>query len=388
MSSFKHSVILVDDEEGIRRVLALVLKDLGYAVSTAPGGAEALEELAALSPQSLPDVVITDIKMPGMGGLELLQTIKERYPDIEVVMLTGHGDMELAIASLQRGAGDFLNKPVADAALEVALRRAVERREMRLNLRQHQENLERLVELRTRELIAAERFAAVGEAAASLAHSIKNIAGALEGTMFVLEKGLELDKREYFEEGWRMIRGDVARVSNLAVGLLELGRPYLASPALSSPARPLTDIALLLASRAAEDGVQLEVSLPDHADECLLDAGAVHQCLLNLALNALEAVTGRPDAAVHLALENMKKNGGIFLRYSVRDNGPGLPEGIIAGSSAGFTSSKATGNGIGIFSTRKLARAIGAELSFKSTSSGTLAYLDIVRECPQPLPGA
>lgn len=375
--SGKQHILLVDDEDGIRRVLGLVLKDFGYTVSTAPGGHEALAALAAMPADALPDIVLTDIKMPGLDGLGLLKAVKELYPELEVIMLTGHGDMDLAVASLRHGAGDFLNKPVSDDALEVALQRAAERREMRAALRRYSENLEQLVEQRTRELIEAERFAAVGETAASLAHSIKNIAGALEGTMYVLEKGLKLDRREYFEEGWQMVRGDVARLKALALGLLDLGSSEKIRPVPGPAARPLEEVAVLLRARAAEGGVRLEVSIDAPGKDFLLDAEAVHQCLFNLALNAVEAVSGRSGAAVWLSCELAKNGNASVLRYSVRDNGPGLPPAIASGEHFGFASTKASGSGIGLFSTRKLARAMGAELRFESGEQGTIACLEL-----------
>ena len=152
----KPSLLLVDDEEGIRLVMSMLLKDMGYAVSTASKGDEAL----TLYKERRPAIVISDIKMPGMDGIALLKEIKKFDPDAEVLLLTGHGDMELAVAGLRNGAGDFLNKPASDAALDVALERARRRITMREALRRHTEELEDLVARRTAELVQSERFAA------------------------------------------------------------------------------------------------------------------------------------------------------------------------------------------------------------------------------------
>ena len=125
------SILLVDDEEGIRTVLGISLADAGYDVTTAASGEEALARFA----ERKPDIVLTDIKMPGLSGLDLLERLKAADPEVEVIMLTGHGDMDLAIQSLKRDATDFLTKPVNDDMLEVALRRAGERISMRQRLR-------------------------------------------------------------------------------------------------------------------------------------------------------------------------------------------------------------------------------------------------------------
>ncbi|MFV9646994.1 MAG: response regulator, partial [Desulfobacterales bacterium] len=96
-------ILLIDDEEGIRKVLGITLEDIGYEVLSAENGEEALR----LFRKKAPPIVLTDIKMPGIDGIQVLKTIKEESPDTEVIMLTGHGDMELAIRSLKFDATDF-----------------------------------------------------------------------------------------------------------------------------------------------------------------------------------------------------------------------------------------------------------------------------------------
>ena len=122
-----NRVLLVDDEAGIRKVLGIALADSGYEVTTAENGEAALSLFRELKPP----IVLTDIKMPDMDGIELLQHIKAESPDTEVIMFTGHGDMELAIKSLKYDATDFVTKPINDEILEIALKRARERIHLR-----------------------------------------------------------------------------------------------------------------------------------------------------------------------------------------------------------------------------------------------------------------
>jgi DNA-binding NtrC family response regulator len=152
-------ILLVDDEAGIRKVLGISLTDLGYTVHAAENAAAALSIIDAVRPS----ITLTDIKMPGMDGIELLKAIKDRYPETEVIMLTGHGDMDLAIESLKFRATDFITKPISEDALTIALQRAGERLEMRRQLKAYTENLEHLVEEKSRQLLEAERLAAVGK---------------------------------------------------------------------------------------------------------------------------------------------------------------------------------------------------------------------------------
>ena len=100
----KKTILLVDDEPDVREVLRLPLSDLGYRIREAETGKQAMEIFKVMQPC----LVLTDIKMPGMDGIELLQKIKHENPETEVIMITGHGDTELAIRSLKNNATDFI----------------------------------------------------------------------------------------------------------------------------------------------------------------------------------------------------------------------------------------------------------------------------------------
>jgi len=116
-------IVLIDDEEDIREVMALALQDAGYTVGTAADGMAGL----LLCDDTSPQIVITDIRMPGIDGLQVLEILKKKYPDIEVIVATAFGEMDLAIRALQLDASDFITKPISDEALYLALRRAQER---------------------------------------------------------------------------------------------------------------------------------------------------------------------------------------------------------------------------------------------------------------------
>ncbi len=175
----QEKILLVDDEEGIRKVLDISLSDIGYKVYTAGNGEEAFKVFEEVNPP----IVLTDIKMPGMDGIELLRKIKKTSPNTEVIMITGHGDMDLAVRSLKYEAVDFVTKPINDDALEIALKRAHEKISMRKKLREYTENLETLVKEKSARLIELERQAAVGQAIEGLSDAMKSIGGDLENGM-------------------------------------------------------------------------------------------------------------------------------------------------------------------------------------------------------------
>ncbi|RPH84621.1 MAG: response regulator, partial [Desulfobacteraceae bacterium] len=144
----KPKILLIDDEEGIRKLLGISLRDAGYPVSIASDG----ERGIALFQEESPEIILTDLKMPGLDGIEVLRRIKAMSPDTEVIVITGHGEMELAIQSLQLDASDFITKPIHDEALFVALRRAEEKLAMRRVLKHYNEDLKNKVREATEEL--------------------------------------------------------------------------------------------------------------------------------------------------------------------------------------------------------------------------------------------
>ncbi len=118
-----RSILVIDDEQPTLEMLALLLEAQGYNVLTAADGSAGM---AAFERHS-PPMVLTDIKMPGIDGLEVLRRIKAKSPATEVIVITGHGDVDLAMAALNLKATDFIDKPISQAALQAALRRSEER---------------------------------------------------------------------------------------------------------------------------------------------------------------------------------------------------------------------------------------------------------------------
>ena len=120
-------LLLVDDDEAFRKVLARELTRLGYEVATADSGGAALERIAAREP----DVVLLDLRLPDRDGLEVLEAIRGTSPGTDVIMLTGHGSIDTAIQSIRAGAFDYVAKPCPLDELEVRIHRALERQSLR-----------------------------------------------------------------------------------------------------------------------------------------------------------------------------------------------------------------------------------------------------------------
>ncbi|SDB37547.1 PAS domain S-box-containing protein [Desulfonatronum thiosulfatophilum] len=169
-------ILLVDDEEGIRRFLGLTLMEMGYDVKTAENGEVALQVYREFQPS----IVLSDIKMPVMDGIELLRHLRSEYPDVEVIIITGHGDLDLAIEALKHEAADFITKPINEDVLEISLNRVGEKLSMKRQLKDYTENLERLVDEKTQRIVELERQTAAGQMVEKFSTILSSISTEVE----------------------------------------------------------------------------------------------------------------------------------------------------------------------------------------------------------------
>lgn len=139
MSAKPIRILTIDDEQLILEVIAAFLEDNGYEVLQATDGQTGLD----LIPQEQPDLVLCDLRMPGLDGLKVLGAVTRDYPDLPILVVSGLGGMSDAIQALKLGAWDYVTKPIEDMAiLEHAITHALERARLRRENREHREHLE------------------------------------------------------------------------------------------------------------------------------------------------------------------------------------------------------------------------------------------------------
>ena len=124
----KGRVLIVDDEPNARSALAELLREEGYTVDTAADGFKALPKLEELAP----DVIVTDLKMPGLDGLGLMKKALAEDPERAVIVMTAFGAVDTAVSAMRQGAADYLTKPINFEELSVVIERAIERRRLRV----------------------------------------------------------------------------------------------------------------------------------------------------------------------------------------------------------------------------------------------------------------
>ena len=141
-------ILIIDDEEGIRKLLSISLKSEGYDVITAEDGKSGIDFFE----KENPSIILTDFQMPGMNGIDVLRRVKQINPDVEVIILTAYGDMDLAVKSLQLEASDFITKPINEHALSKAIGHAEAKLKIKQTLKDYTYHLEKAVKDKSEEL--------------------------------------------------------------------------------------------------------------------------------------------------------------------------------------------------------------------------------------------
>ncbi|MBW1980660.1 MAG: response regulator [Deltaproteobacteria bacterium] len=322
-----QKLLLVDDEEGIRKVLSIALQDAGYQVLSAPDGEAGLE----LFRREHPALVVTDIKMPGMDGIALLRHIKAESPDTEVIVITGHGDIEVAIKALQLKASDFITKPIHDEALTVALKRAEEKLRLRRELQESQ-----------RQVLHAEKIASLGRLAAGVAHEINNpLAGILIYAEMLMK---EMEDNNPWRQDLAEIITQTLRCKQITNRLLEFSRQSLGRKIRFDVNFTVEQAVAMLEHQAIFHNIFIDLDLQQDMPPLVGDPDEFQQVVTNLLLNAADAMEGRG----RIAISTWDHAGSREIVLRVEDTGPGIPQDLADKIFEPFVTTKPSGTGTGL----------------------------------------
>jgi signal transduction histidine kinase len=372
-------ILLVDDEEDIRDVLGVSLADMGYPVLPAENAEEALH----VFDQQRPPIIMTDIKMPGMDGIELLREIKRRNPDTEVVMITGHGDMDLAIKSLKYEATDFITKPINVDALEIALKRVRDKILMNRQLKEYTESLENLVREKTE---LQDHLSSLGLMIGSISHGIKGLLTGLDGGMYLVESGFTKENQAQIKEGWQTVKLMVERIRKLTLDILYYAKERDLKWERINAFSFAADVARMVEAKIAQQGITFATDLDETIGDFEIDPGYVHSALMNILENAIDAC-GRDDGKAEHEIGFGIRQDTNHILFEVSDNGVGMDRETVAKLFTPFFSSKGRkGTGLGLYISEKIIRQHGGVIRVRSNpGQGTLFTIKIPKTPPESL---
>jgi signal transduction histidine kinase len=343
----QFTILVVDDEVDIREVLEIALMDMGHQVLLAPDGKKALE----LFEDQHPSIVITDIKMPVMGGIELLKQVKRRSPDTQVIMITGHGDMDLTIDSLKFGATDFITKPVNVDILELAVTKAVDQLIAQQKLVEYTQKLELLVLEKSK---LTDHLSSLGLMLGTVSHNIKGLLTNLDGGLFIARSGLKKKNFDDISEGLELLSQAVEKIKQLIMDILL----YSKERSMDIQSVPLDqfvkDIRETMKMKLASHSIDFQVASESAPETLNLDPSSMMSALVNILDNAVDACVEdkeKEDHHISLTIEGKKDR----LVIKVQDDGCGMDVETKAKIFDLFFSSKQVkGTGFGLFIARNI----------------------------------
>ncbi len=315
-------VLVVDDEKEIRAFLDKALSRLGgFHVDLAASGEEALHRL-----EKEPfDLVLTDLKMPKMDGLQLIAEIAKSKPETLTIMMTGHGSIDSALEAMKLGASDYITKPLNLDEMILRLRKVLEEKQRFVRLKDFADQLERTnQELRKIDSMKSE-FVSVAS------HELRTPLAAIKNAVQLILSGKTGEINENQTKFLSMAERNINRLTNILSDLLNLSRIESGKIELKFENIDLKNVVDLAASslrpHAGVKSIQIEVEIPESLPAVYGDQDKIEQILTNLIGNAVKFT---PDGGKILIsaepISHDQKDGyGNMVAISVKDTGIGIP---------------------------------------------------------------
>ena len=359
-------LLLVDDEIDFRQTLANRLRKRGLTPEQAGSG----EECLSILEQKSMDVVVLDVKMPGINGIEVLEHIKKKYPKTEVILLTGHASTRDGVEGIKSGAFDYLTKPIEVEHLLGKIKQASEKISRAEKIRQWEQKL-REVEFRAKmaqQMMATERLASLGTLATGVAHEINNPLAIIKesaGYMRLIlkrEELAEMPRKQDFELALTKIEGGVERARRITHQLLGAARKD-DSVVSEVNLRELVNEAVQLVYReAANKDIEIIQETDPSLNAIWSYSYQLRQVLINLLTNAIHATDS--GGRITIILESVGDEAAL----TVRDTGEGIPRENLERIFEPFFTTKSPdeGTGLGLFVTRGIIEKLGGSVSVES----------------------
>ncbi|HEY8494228.1 MAG TPA: hybrid sensor histidine kinase/response regulator [Myxococcota bacterium] len=372
MPARRPQILVVDDEPRALELLVRSLRRVGDVVT-----AESADQALALQAERAFDLVISDQRMPGLNGVELLTRVAERDENVGRILLTGYTDLETTVEAINKGrVHAYLHKPCSPPDLLATVTTVLQRvglarenqRLLSVVTEQNAQLAETLETLRKAQgkLVASERLAAIGRMGAMIVHDLRGPLAAIRAAGADVRREGEKRADAQLQELGAEVLEEAARLERMCNELLEIAsvneRPVVLRQALIDDA-----VAAALSELSHEAGVQgVEIDLDLRANALVaFDEGALRRSLHNLARNAFEAM---PDGG-RLTVRSVREDERVVL--SLAYTGPAIPPEMaerLFEPFAGF--GKPAGCGLGLAVVKKLVEDMGGTIQVAKAEGG------------------
>lgn len=356
-------VLIVDDEEDLCQYLKLMIsKKASYDVDTATDGEMAFEKIK----NDRFNLVISDINMPKMDGIELLTNIKNYDPDIEVIMLTGKSSLETAVQALQIKAFDYIEKPVESRKLLVAMGNALGKQRLNFELKsvlervsKERQELKAQVEQQSADLARKERLALTGAVAATLTGELlRPVEQFAKGLTSILESKDDAARVEQLVAELRPGAERMQEVLNEIVTFSEQVRPEITPVDVSTFFKDLTEY-----HAGLHPEVEFELSGLSEGVTVSADSGLLARAFGSIIENSCDAMNNTGKLTIQVG----KDDGSLKVVF--RDSGTGFPADKLDKVFLPFFTTK-SGSGLGMTITKRIIEDHAGEIQAENAEGG------------------
>ena len=364
----KVHILVVDSQPDMRDMLADVLEDEGYRVTTAANGYEALEKVRAISF----NIVIIDVKMPGLNSMELVRKLREADSKLTIIIMTGYSSLETSVEAVRTGVYDYITKPFQVEEMLLAIKRAVKEQEL---LRENKklagelEEAERNLKESRERLYRSEKSANIGRLAAGISHELKNLLGIINVVAHCLKKKVDKDD-EKATKYLRTIEKDVNHANQLILNLLSLSRPGKDGPRLIDINELLKETLTLVEHQLSLQNIKVMAEYDSSLPQAPVEINQIKQVFTNIIFNAQEAMPlgGELHIATHFKKAPLELNGSSTIEIKFEDTGYGIPENNLPRIFEPFfsTSDREEKSGLGLPISRDIVRRHDGDIEVRS----------------------
>ena len=371
------TVLVVDDEVGPRESLRLILTP-SYRVVLAKDGEEALERFET----DAPDMIISDIRMPRLGGIELLKKVKEQSPETPFILLTGYGTLETAQEAVRTGAFDYISKPYNVEDIRKVVAKAFEETRKKQDMDQALNRLQNTNMLLEASLQELDQKAALGDLSAEVIHDLNNPICALQGYVELLE--CTLAEQNGFHESEEkevlgIIKHQAERCIQLTRRFLDYARTSKQRWGCGNINELIEDTLFVFQARLRMLNVNIEKDFDATVPNCWLQTTQSQQVFYNLISNALQAMEDQDtprqiEISTQVIRSQSAGSESAYVRIVIKDSGPGIPEEHLGDIFNSFftTKPKGKGTGLGLSISRGIARDHKGDITVEtSPENGT-----------------
>jgi signal transduction histidine kinase len=363
----RPKILIIDDELGPRESIRMSLESF-YECLAVDDGFKGLDALDAFQP----DMLILDLRMPKIDGIEILRRVREKGSDVEVMLLTAYGSLRTAQRAIRYGVFDYLEKPFDLHELRATVARAIERRQKRIGRETRYDDMEQLLGRLKRDLSNFDRLARIGRLSAGIVHEMKNPLTVILGYTQILLGRLKKERAgggvALSEESARyltIIEQETVRCTQIARQLLSYSSADRDARQRTTLYELVSNIQTLVQPQCSVNDVVLTAEPAEEPVLLEVNVGQVHDVLLNLCMNAFEAMggpgtltlVGRVVRRAAPDLEDLTEAEQLFLANAsaerfgaieVRDSGPGIPPEVLPRIFEPFFTTKESGEGTGL----------------------------------------